>query len=121
MPRLMEKPMWPNKSLSNAAASLVRAASISGNTNGWQRIAPWPKIMRFRVRIFAPSTVIATGQAAYAVAKLLRGPRAPLPPPPRWPAGASFPPLCFFYSLPHHLRHVVLGDRGHHRRRAVVH
>ena len=28
---------------------------------GWQRTAPWPKMIRLRVRMFAPSTVIATG------------------------------------------------------------
>ena len=36
-------------------------AAISRSTYGWQRIAPWPKMIRLRVRMFAPSTVIDTG------------------------------------------------------------
>ena len=61
--RFTEKPIWPNSSWSNFTRSSSRAASISGNTYSWQRIAPWPKIIRLRVRMLAPSTVIATGAA----------------------------------------------------------
>ena len=59
------KPTWPNSAASNSrrlrALSLSFAAFISFSTYGWQRTAPWPKIIRLRVRMFAPSTVIATG------------------------------------------------------------
>ena len=58
---LMVKPMWPNSAPSKSSTFLARAAFISFSTNGWQRIAPWPKMMSERVRMFAPSTVIATG------------------------------------------------------------
>ena len=37
------------------------AARISRSTYGWQRIAPWPKMISVRVRMLAPSTVIAIG------------------------------------------------------------
>ena len=43
------------------ARSASRVACISFSTYGWQRIAPWPKMIRLRVRMFAPSTVIDTG------------------------------------------------------------
>ena len=59
------KPMCPNSARSKSSTpccrSGLRAASISFSTNGWQRTAPWPKMIRLRVRRFAPSTVIATG------------------------------------------------------------
>jgi hypothetical protein len=42
------------------------AAFISSSTHGWQRIAPWPKIIMLRVRMFAPSTVMADHQRHYA-------------------------------------------------------
>ena len=42
---------------------LLRAAFISFSTNGWHRMAPCPKMMRLRVRMFAPSTVMAMGMA----------------------------------------------------------
>ena len=44
-----------------ASRSGLLAAFISLSTKGWQRTAPWPKMIRLRVRILAPSTVIATG------------------------------------------------------------
>ena len=57
--------MWPNSARSNSATPAprfgLRAAFISRSTYGWQRTAPWPKMIRLRVRMFAPSTVIATG------------------------------------------------------------
>ena len=57
--------MWPNSAVSNwlmrAFGSASCAAFISFITHGWQRIAPWPKIIRLRVMMFAPSTVIAIG------------------------------------------------------------
>ena len=47
-----------------ASAPLISlAARISRSTYGWQRIAPWPKMISVRVRMLAPSTVIATGAA----------------------------------------------------------
>ena len=65
---LIVKPMWPNSAASNSLRpvrlSLSRAAFISRSTNGWQRIAPWPKMIRLRVSRFAPSTVIATGTSS---------------------------------------------------------
>ena len=61
----MTKRRWPNSAASNAiearCESVSRVALISFSTYGWQRIAPCPKMMRLRVRMFAPSTVIATG------------------------------------------------------------
>ncbi len=59
------KPMWPNSATSKSRKPRSRsgswAAFISFSTNGWQRTAPWPKMMRLRVRMFAPSTVMLTG------------------------------------------------------------
>ena len=59
---------WPTcevKASSNsraASAPLISlAARISRSTYGWQRIAPWPKMISVRVRMFAPSTVMAIG------------------------------------------------------------
>jgi hypothetical protein len=46
-----------------ACGSASCAAFISFITHGWQRIAPWPKIIRLRVMMLAPSTVIAIGAA----------------------------------------------------------
>jgi hypothetical protein len=64
---LIVKPMWPNSAASNSSTPFLRsgffAAFISLSTNGWQRTAPCPKMMSERVRMFAPSTVIATGTA----------------------------------------------------------
>ena len=37
--------------------------AISSWTNGWQRIAPCPKMMSERVRMLAPSTVMPIGAA----------------------------------------------------------
>ena len=42
-------------------AGSPRASRCS--TNGWQRIAPWPKMIIERVRMFAPSTVMPIGTA----------------------------------------------------------
>ena len=39
------------------------AACISFSTQGWQRMAPWPKIISERVMMLAPSTVIEIGAA----------------------------------------------------------
>ncbi len=58
--------MWPQSARSNATRSLAPAASISFSTNGWQRIAPWPKMIIERVRMLAPSTVIAMGTVSHA-------------------------------------------------------
>ena len=44
-----------------SAPCISFAARISRSTYGWQRIAPWPKMMRVLVRMFAPSTVMAIG------------------------------------------------------------
>jgi len=59
--------MWPKSAASNSASPRSRfgslAAVISRSTYGWQRTAPWPKMIRLRVRMFAPSTVIAIGTA----------------------------------------------------------
>ncbi len=79
------KRRWPNRSLSNArraiARSALRVAEISFSRNGWQRMAPWPNTIRLRVRMFAPSTVIATGSDMYADAMKFDGPmQMPLPP-----------------------------------------
>jgi len=39
-----------------------RAAAVSSfSTQGWQRTAPCPKMIMLRVKMFAPSTVIAIG------------------------------------------------------------
>ena len=61
----MVKPICAKSARSNSSTpalrSGLRAAVISRSTYGWQRIAPWPKMMRLRVSRFAPSTVIATG------------------------------------------------------------
>ena len=63
----MPKPRWPNSSRSNVFScsprSAIDSACISFSTYGWQRIAPWPKIIRLRVMMLAPSTVIAIGTA----------------------------------------------------------
>ncbi|CFW50884.1 Uncharacterised protein [Bordetella pertussis] len=40
-------------------------ASTSPIRYGWARIAPWPNTIRQRVRILAPSTVMAMGTARY--------------------------------------------------------
>src|SRR5262249_13637683 len=51
------------------------------STYGWQRIAPWPKIIRLRVMMFAPSTVIAIGAPCQPRPIQFDGPRiTPLPP-----------------------------------------
>ena len=53
-----------NASSNSRAASapcISFAARISRSTYGWQRIAPWPKMISVRVRMLAPSTVIAIG------------------------------------------------------------
>jgi hypothetical protein len=58
-------PMWEvtasSNSTSAAARSSLFAARISRSTYGWQRIAPCPKMISVRVRMFAPSTVMPTG------------------------------------------------------------
>ena len=82
---LIAKPMWPNSAPSNwsmrSASFGSCAAFISFITHGWQRIAPWPKIISERVMMLAPSTVIAIGAAWYERPAKLRGPRMmPLPP-----------------------------------------
>jgi hypothetical protein len=65
MPLRSTWPMCEVKARSNSreasAPCISFAARISRSTYGWQRIAPWPKMMSVRVRMFAPSTVIATG------------------------------------------------------------
>jgi len=60
--------VWPmcevnasSNSIDAAAPCISFAARISRSTYGWQRIAPWPKMMSVRVRMFAPSTVMPTG------------------------------------------------------------
>ncbi|MNT45430.1 hypothetical protein D3C72_1820150 [compost metagenome] len=47
---------WPS-----AVSSFACTAAISSSTCGWQRTAPCPNTMSARVRMFAPSTVIAIG------------------------------------------------------------
>ncbi len=51
----------PQKARSKAGRSLPPAARISFSTQGWQRMAPCPKMMSERVRMLAPSTVMAMG------------------------------------------------------------
>ncbi len=59
------KAPWPNSAASKArrrsGESVPRAALISRCTYGWQRITPWPKMIRQRVMMFAPSTVMGDG------------------------------------------------------------
>ncbi|MNC97607.1 hypothetical protein D3C83_153160 [compost metagenome] len=50
-----------SNSIEAAAPVISLAARISRSTYGWQRIAPWPKMISVRVSIFAPSTVMPTG------------------------------------------------------------
>ena len=45
----------------SASASFASTAAISSSTCGWQRTAPWPKMISARVSRLAPSTVIAIG------------------------------------------------------------
>jgi len=58
------KPTCPKKARSKRAMSFSNAPRISSCTNGWQRIAPCPKMIIERVRMFAPSTVMPIGSAA---------------------------------------------------------
>ena len=74
--RVMKRLTWPKIALSNAARSFAATAAISFCTNGWQRIAPWPKMIIERVRMFAPSTVIADRHRVPRARRAkLRGPR----------------------------------------------
>ena len=40
---------------------IVEGGHLLLDENGWHRMAPWPKIIRLRVRMFAPSTVMPMG------------------------------------------------------------
>ena len=67
MPLRTTWPMCEVKASSNSRAAsapcISFAARISRSTYGWQRIAPWPKMISVRVRMFAPSTVMPTGES----------------------------------------------------------
>ena len=83
----MEK-TWPSilpncvRNLAGASASVDWSESISGSMCGWQRVSPWPMIWNERVMMLAPSTVIATGIAMYALPRKLSFPMQ-IPAPPR--------------------------------------
>ena len=104
--------MWPNSAASKSADALARSfsrvACISFSTYGWQRMAPWPNTIRLRVRMLAPSTVIATGICMYAAPRKFDGPmQMPLPP------TMSIASLTTCAAA---LGEVQLGDAGHDRR-----
>ena len=80
------------------------AACISLSTYGWQRIAPWPKIIRLRVRMLAPSTVMETGNAFPGTAQVVA-----------WPEDDALAAVDVHGvgdDFPCHLSGVVLGDGG---------
>src|SRR5450830_1928576 len=59
------KPTWPKNAWSKSCRALrwsvSLTAAISLSTYGWARMAPWPKMIRLRVSMLAPSTVMAMG------------------------------------------------------------
>ena len=96
--------MWPNSAASKSADALARSfsvvACISFSTYGWQRMAPWPNTIRLRVRMLAPSTVIATGSCMYAAPRKFDGPmQMPLPPTTSIASLTTSRPRCVRCSL----------------------
>ena len=83
------------------------AAAISRNTYGWQRIAPWPKMIRLRVRMFAPSTVIDDRQLHVRGAEEVRRAHAD--------ALAADDVHAVVDDLARALGQMVLGDGRQHR------
>ena len=58
-----KKRRWRKKIRSKLFTLFSRMAVISSLRKGWQRIAPWPKMISERVKMLAPSTVMPIGTA----------------------------------------------------------